>query len=103
MKAVLFMKELGIKMKRIAELLPISKSTIYRKQKLMNHSSESSNVDSLNNLLKQRISEIALKYPFYGYGRIYALLRREGIPINHKKVYRIYRELNLQRPRRKRN
>ena len=57
MKAVLFMKELGIKMKRIAELLPISKSTIYRKQKLMNqkllsHSSESSNINSLNNLLK---------------------------------------------------
>ena len=107
MKAVLFMKELGIKMKRIAQLLPISKSTIYRKQrlmnqKLMNHSSKSSsNFNSLNNLLKQRINEIALKYPFYGYRRIYALLRREGIPVNHKKVYRIYRELNLQRPKKK--
>ncbi len=101
MKAVLFMKELGIKMKRIVELLSISKSTIYRKQKLMNHSSESSNVDGLNNLLRQRISEIALKYPFYGYRRIYALLRRKGILVNHKKVYRIYRELNLQRPKRK--
>ncbi len=106
MKAVLFMKRLGIKMKRIAELLPISKSTIYRKQrlmkqKLMNHSPESSNVNSLNNLLKQRISEIALKYPFYGYRRIYALLRREGTAVNHKKVYRIYRELNLQRPKKK--
>ena len=63
MKAVLFMKELGIKMKKIAELLPISKSTIYRKQKLLNHSSESSNVNNLNNLLKQRINQIALKYP----------------------------------------
>ncbi len=98
MKAVLFMKELGIKMKRIAELLPISKSTIYRKQKLINHSSKSSN---FNNLLKQRINQVALKYPFYGYRRIYALLRREGIVVNHKKVYRIYRELNLQRPKKK--
>ena len=106
MKTVLFMKELGIKIKRIAELLPISKSTIYRKQrlmnqKLMNRSSESSNVNSLNNFLKQRINEIALKYPSYGYRRIYALLRRDGIAVNHKKVYRIYRKLNLQRPKKK--
>ncbi len=106
MKAVLFMKELGIKMKRIAELLPISKSTIYRKQrlmkqKLMSHSSESSNFNNFNNFLKQRINEIALNYPFYGYRRIYALLRREGTAVNHKKVYRIYRELNLQRPKKK--
>ena len=106
MKAVLFMKELGINMKRIAELLPISKSTIYRNQrlmnqKLMNRSSESSNLNSLNNFLKQRINEIALKYPSYGYRRIYALLRRDGIAVNHEKVYRIYRELNLQRPKKK--
>ena len=95
------MKELGIKMKRIAELLPISKSTIYRKQKLKDHSSKSRNVNNLNNLLKQRINQIVLKYPFYGYRRIYTLLRREGTAVNHKKVYRIYRELNLQRPKKK--
>ncbi len=33
MKVVLFMKELGIKVKRISKLLPISKSTVYRKNK----------------------------------------------------------------------
>jgi putative transposase len=106
MKAVLFMKELGIKMKRIAELLPISKSTIYRRtkvkkqeeQRLLSHSFKDAD---FNTLLKQRINQIALKYPFYGYRRIYALLRREGITVNHKKVYRIYKELNLQRPKKK--
>ena len=40
----------------------------------------------------------------YGYFRIYILLRREGWLVNHKRVYRIYRDdglsLRLKRPRR---
>ena len=40
----------------------------------------------------------------YGYFRIYVLLRREGWVVNHKRVYRLYREdglsLRLKRPRR---
>ena len=40
----------------------------------------------------------------YGYRRIHVLLRREGWPVNHKRVRRLYREegLNLRtkRPRR---
>ncbi len=118
MKVVLFMKELGIKVKRIAELLPISKSTIYRKSK--NNPKNNSNARNrsndtnkkiegssgntryeLNKLLMKRINELALKYPFYGYRRIYALLRKEGMLVNHKRVYRLYKELNLQRPKKK--
>ncbi|MCD6426891.1 MAG: IS3 family transposase [Caldisericaceae bacterium] len=127
------MKELGIKVKRIAELLPVSKSTIYRRNKencknnsknngsnKNNNSSNNSNArnrsngnnektegssgntrSELNKLLMKRINELALKYPFYGYGRIYALLRKEGMLVNHKRVYRLYKELNLQRPKKK--
>jgi putative transposase len=40
----------------------------------------------------------------YGYFRIYILLRREGWKINHKRVYRLYRQaglsMRLRRPRR---
>ncbi len=40
----------------------------------------------------------------YGYSMIYILLRREGWFVNHKRVYRLYREdglsLRLKRPRR---
>ena len=32
----------------------------------------------------------------YGYRRVHVLLRREGWGINHKKTYRIYREMGLQ-------
>lgn len=51
-----------------------------------------------------RIKEIAATMVRYGYLRIHVLLRREGWKINHKRVYRIYREegLNLRAKRPKR-
>lgn len=51
-----------------------------------------------------RIRDIAQTRMRYGYYRIYILLRREGWVVNHKRVYRLYREdglsLRLKRPRR---
>ena len=48
--------------------------------------------------LRSRMREIAITRVRYGYWRINILLRREGWPDNHKRVYRIYREegLNLR-------
>jgi putative transposase len=39
-----------------------------------------------------KIKSAATDFPSYGYRRITASLRREGIIINHKKVYRIMRQ-----------
>ena len=36
--------------------------------------------------LRQRIREIAATRVRYGYKRIWVMLRREGLPINHKRV-----------------
>lgn len=54
--------------------------------------------------LRLRIHDLAATRMRYGYFRIYILLRREGWLVNHKRVYRRYREdglsLRLRRPRR---
>jgi putative transposase len=52
-----------------------------------------------------RIREIAAARVRYGYQRIHVLLRREGWPINRKRVYRLYRMegLSLYQRRPKRN
>ncbi len=51
-----------------------------------------------------RIKEIAAVRVRYGYKRIHVLLQREGWQVNHKRVYRLYREegLNLRTKRPKR-
>lgn len=45
--------------------------------------------------IANRIYEIWLQYPFYGYRKIKAVLRREGIIINHKKVQRLMNNMDL--------
>jgi putative transposase len=45
--------------------------------------------------LRQRIRELAVNRPRYGYRRLTVMLRREGWKVNTKRVYRIYGEENL--------
>jgi putative transposase len=56
-----------------------------------------------NAQLQQRMVELAAERRRFGYRRIHALLRREGIDANHKRVFRLYQEADLSvRRRRKR-
>ena len=55
-----------------------------------------------NEDLRSRIIELAQIRKRFGYRRIHALLRREGIEVNSKRVYRLYTEENLSVRRRKR-
>lgn len=49
-----------------------------------------------------KIKVLAFKHHFYGYRKIWAVLRKEGYIINKKKVYRLYKLLNLQKAKPKR-
>jgi putative transposase len=57
--------------------------------------------------LRARIREIAESRVSYGYRQVHTLLRREGWRVNHKLVYRLYREeglvLRRKRPKRRRS
>jgi putative transposase len=45
---------------------------------------------------EKRIKQIAATRVRYGYRRIHTLLQREGWQVNHKRIYRLYRDLGLQ-------
>lgn len=51
--------------------------------------------------LVEKIKRIADRFKRFGYRRTWAMLRREGIVINHKKVQRIRRSLGLALPRKR--
>ncbi len=54
----------------------------------------------------ERVKEMALKYPRFGYRRVWAILRRAGEAVNIKRVHRWWKKLKLQlarkRPKRRR-
>jgi|TARA_B100000315_G_C14499469_1_gene551626 putative transposase len=49
-----------------------------------------------------RLRDLAAERRRYGYRRLTILLQREGFPVNHKRVYRLYREEGLLVRRRRR-
>jgi len=51
----------------------------------------------------KRMKELALQNPRYGYRRIWALLRRAGEIVNHKRVHRLWKlyDLSLSRKRKR--
>jgi putative transposase len=55
-------------------------------------------------VLRSQLLQLAAQRPRFGYRRLYVLLRRQGLRINHKRVHRLYRleGLSLRRRGRKR-
>lgn len=51
--------------------------------------------------VRERLKELAQSHRRYGYLRIHYLLRKEGLVINRKRTYRLYREEGLQVYKRK--
>ena len=55
-----------------------------------------------NERLQARLVELAGERRRFGYRRLHALVRREGVSVNHKRLYRLYRDAGLTVRRRKR-
>lgn len=50
----------------------------------------------LNTILTQRIKELGIDFPYYGYRRMTEQLRQEGFLVNHKRILRLMRDLGQQ-------
>jgi putative transposase len=47
----------------------------------------------------EALQDLAFKHPTYGFRKLFAYIRRSGNEWNHKKVYRVYKLLTLNRKR----
>jgi len=82
----------GMSVSSTCKLLSIPRSSFYFFLKPINRKNS-----ILNSKLADLIQNLAYSFPSFGYRRITALLKHMGYNVNHKRVYRIYRELNLQK------
>lgn len=48
----------------------------------------------------EALQELAFRHPSYGFRKLFAYIRRSGKTWNHKKVYRVYKLLKLNKKRR---
>jgi len=83
--------ELSVSERRVCRLLGINR-TFKRYQ---------SNKPNTDAAVTSRLTELAGQHQRYGYKRLYILLRREGQLINHKRVYRLYKDAGLAIRKRK--
>ena len=58
--------------------------------------------DPTNTTLLERLKAHAADRPRFGYRRLHTLVDREGLRVNHKRVYGVYRDAGLQVRRRRR-
>jgi transposase InsO family protein len=69
----------------------LARSTYYHRSR---HKSMEANKEEAD--LRDRIEQIVVEHARYGYRRVTHQLRREGYPVNHKRVARVMREQSLQ-------
>ena len=82
------LRQEGLTLRAALALVRLPRATYYRQRRGRLDTEE----------LKERIRELALGQASFGYRRITAVLRRQGWRVNPKRVYRLYRQMNLQRP-----
>ena len=83
--AAWFQATYGAKVQRACQLAQLSRTAWYRRSTARDQGP-----------LRLRIRELAHAQPRFGFLRIWVLLRREGWPVNKKRVRRLYRLEGLQ-------
>lgn len=83
-------KSRDVSERRSCELVGISRSS----HRYIEHPRDDSE-------LAERLKQISNKHKRYGYRRAWALLRREGVNVNLKRVHRVWKKEGLTLPRRR--
>lgn len=90
-EAVILLKNKDVSERRSCELIFLARSTCrYQLQRQPDQEFET------------QVKELAVAHPRFGYRRVHALLKREGLTINRKRVARIWQKFGLQVPGRTR-
>ena len=84
-RAVEYLKQHGVSERRACRVIGFSRSAAWRT--LQGRDDET---------LRVHLRRLAERYPRYGYPTLHAMLRTDGIVVNHKRTYRVYREEGLQ-------
>ena len=83
------MRERGESLKSACETLRVSRSSQYRRP-------AEKTASTLNQVLVERLKELRVGHPFWGYRRMTAWLKyREGLSVNRKRIHRLMRENGL--------
>lgn len=85
------MRQHGVTVGKALGLVRMARATFYRGSRARPEEEQ----------LKAEIRKVAWSQAAFGYRRITATLRRQGWRVNPKRVYRLYRQMDLQRPRTK--
>lgn len=85
-------QETKISERRACQLVGLSRTVLHYESKAMPE----------NEQLQARLIELAAERRRFGYRRLHALVRREGVQANHKRIYRLYCGAGLAVRRRKR-
>jgi len=71
--------------RRVCRLLTVNRETVRHIEK----------VDERNQEIQLRLKELAGQWKRFGYRRLHILLQRQGLTVNHKRVYRLYKDAGL--------
>ena len=85
--------EFAMKRRRACRVVGLAPATFYYRSTRPDHAE-----------LREKLKAFATERPRWGYRRIHVLVRRAGLRVNHKLVYRLYRQegLSVRRKKRKR-
>ena len=81
-EAVMFLQARRVSQRRACRLLNLARSTRYYQRRRQP-----------DQAFEAQVKELALAHPRFGYRRVHILLKRGGVRVNRKRVWRVWQHL----------